>query len=137
MDSKKLTIFVLLAVVLMFGWELLMDRMYPERKAQRMAASIPVTASAPAAASGAAGVANAPVDAGRLVQGQRISVTTDLFAAEIDTNGADLRKVNLLQHGEAGNSKQPFQLLMDGQERISVAQTGLIGQDPLLSGAYE
>lgn len=129
MDSKKLTIFVLLSVVLMFGWEFLMDRMYPERKAQRMAASIPVTASAPAAASGAAGVANAPVDAGRLVQGQRISVTTDLFAAEIDTNGADLRKVNLLQHGEAGNSKQPFQLLMDGQERISVAQTGLIGQD--------
>ncbi len=128
MDSKKLTIFVLLSVVLMFGWEMLMDRMYPERKAQRIEASAPVAASAPAAASGVAGTALAPQDAGRLQRGQRISVKTDIFAAEIDTAGADLRKVNLLKHGEAGSPKQPFSLLMDGPERIYVAQSGLIGE---------
>ncbi len=131
MDSKKLTIFVLLSVVLMFGWELLMDRMYPERKAQRIAASVPATASAPATVTGGTpgSLAAAPQDTGRLAHGQRILVKTDIFAAEIDTNGADLRKVALLQHGEEGNPKQPFTLLMDSPERTYVAQTGLIGPD--------
>lgn len=128
MDSKKLTIFVVLAVVLMFGWELLMDRMYPERKALRMAASAPVAASAPAVAPGTAGTLASPQDAGRLQRGQRILVKTDVFSAEIDTSGADLRKVELLKHGEADNPKQPFRLLMDGPERIYVAQSGLIGE---------
>ncbi len=126
MDSKKLTIFVLISVVLMFGWETLMDRFYPERKAQRVVASAPASASAPVAA--IAGTAAAPLDAGRLQRGQRISVKTDIFSAEIDTVGADLRKVDLLKHGEAGNPKQPLALLMDSPERTYIAQTGLLGE---------
>ena len=128
MDSKKLTIFVLISVVLMFGWESLMDRMYPERKAQRVVASAPASASSSASVPGVASVGVAPQDAGHLQRGQRIAVTTDIFAAEIDTTGADLRKVNLLKHGEAGDAKQPFALLMDSPERVYVAQTGLIGE---------
>ncbi len=126
MDSKKLTIFVLISVVLMFGWETLMDRFYPERKAQRVVASAPASASAPAAGV-VAGTAGAPLD-GRLQRGQRITVKTDIFAAEIDSTGADLRQVNLLKHGEVGNPKQPFALLMDSPERTYVAQSGLLGE---------
>lgn len=126
MDSKKLTIFVLISVVLMFGWETLMDRFYPERKAQRVVASAPVAASVPVAAP--AGTAATPLDTGRLLRGQRIAVKTDMFVAEIDSTGADLRKVELVKHGEAGNPKKPFVLLMDSPERTFVAQTGLLGE---------
>ncbi len=123
MDSKKLTFFIIISAVLVFGWEILMDRMYPERKVQPAVASAPVTSSVPAPANNAA----APVDAGRLQRGQRIAVKTDLFAAEIDTNGADLRHVDLLKHNAAEDPKKPFVLLTDSQERIYVAQSGLIG----------
>jgi len=122
MDSKKLTIFVIFAVVVLFGWEMLMDNLYPARKLRQTEASAPAAASAVAAANAAV----AAVDTGKLQRGQRISVKTDLFAAEIDSVGADLRKVDLLKHGVAGKPKQPFVLLTDSPEHTYVAQTGLI-----------
>ncbi|MDR3410970.1 MAG: membrane protein insertase YidC [Formivibrio sp.] len=127
MDSKKLTIFVLISVVLMFGWQTLMDRFYPERSAQRLAASAPASVSASNPVATASGVASGTLDAGLLQRGQRITVKTDVFSAEIDSNGADLRSVNLLKHGESDNPQTPFPLLTDAPGHIYVAQTGLLG----------
>lgn len=126
MDSKKLTFFVIVSVVVLFGWEMLMDRMYPGRKTPPVVASAPAAASAVAAAGGSA--AAVPTESSKLQRGQRITVKTDVFAAEIDTVGADLRQVNLLKHGETGNPKKPFVLLTDSPEHTYVAQTGLLGE---------
>ena len=58
--------------------------------------------------------------------GQRVRVITDLFEAEIDTTGGDLRRVGLRTYPESVRQPdRPFQLLKDGPE-IFIAQSGLV-----------
>jgi YidC/Oxa1 family membrane protein insertase len=66
----------------------------------------------------------------KLLTGQRISVLTDLYKAEIDTTGGDLRRLELLKHRASENDKTNFVLLDDAAKPMTyVAQTGLIGTD--------
>jgi len=74
----------------------------------------------------AAAAATAPT--GSLASGERLTVATDVFEADIDSNGGDLRRVVLLRHREAGVGGKPLTLLDDGP-RPYVAQSGLIGAD--------
>lgn len=129
MDKEKIRLiaFALIAAVMFFGWEYVMNTVFPERSS-RAKTSAPATASAPAVqSSGAASTQLAVQDGAALSRGQRVSVKTDLFAAEIDSNGADLRRVELLKHAASGNQGKNFILLQDDEQRTYVAQTGLIG----------
>ena len=64
----------------------------------------------------------------KLLSGQRIKVTTDLFKADIETIGGDLRRLELLKHRASDNDKSNFVLLDDAAKPMTyVAQTGLIG----------
>lgn len=124
MDTKRLILFIALSFGILFFWQKWMEERYPQIKTPASTASAtngtaPQTQATPG---------QAPQDAGRLQRGQRITVKTDLFNAEIDTNGADLRRVELLKHGMVDNAKKPFALLQDEGEHIYVAQTGLIGE---------
>lgn len=66
----------------------------------------------------------------KLVKGSRIQVTTDVYKAEIDEVGGDLRRVELLKHRAADNDKSNFILLDDASTpMVYVAQTGLMGGD--------
>ena len=58
-----------------------------------------------------------------------ITVSSDLLALQIDTQGGDIVSAKLLQHTVAQDSKEPFALLMDKPGRVYVAQSGLIGPD--------
>ncbi len=95
MDRKRFIAFLLISVAVMIGWEYMMNMLYPDRQTRVKA---PTTASAPATAAStpAAGAVSVPEktapDSVSLVRGQRISVKTDVFAVEIDSNGADLRR---------------------------------------------
>jgi len=60
--------------------------------------------------------------------GQRIRVTTDTLAAEIDTAGGDLRQVVLLQHPARGDASRPFTLMQDKVGAYFVAQSGFSGE---------
>ncbi len=66
------------------------------------------------------------VENAKLPAGQRIEVTTDLFKAQIDTRGGDLRQVALLKYkvGTEPDSP-PLLLLEDGDKQLFVAQSGL------------
>ncbi|WP_035054488.1 membrane protein insertase YidC [Andreprevotia chitinilytica] len=120
MDIKRLITFIAISFGILFFWQKWMDQRYPQLKTP------------PAAASGVAGQPVAPaVDTAALARGQRIHVKTDLYDAEIDVNGADLRSVRLLKYGEIGKPTTPFVLLQDQGEHTYVAQTGLIGVDGL------
>ncbi|MBB5191880.1 YidC/Oxa1 family membrane protein insertase [Silvimonas terrae] len=121
MDIRRLILFIAISFGILFFWQKWMDKRYPQAQTTAQTA----TASGTAAAPGAAGAA--PQDAAALAKGQRIKVTTDLFAAEIDTNGGDLRQLQLLKHGAQGDTTQPFTLLQDSGAHTYVAQTGLIG----------
>jgi YidC/Oxa1 family membrane protein insertase len=75
----------------------------------------------------AAGVSGAPSAEVVTKQGQKITVTTDVFVAEIDANGGDLRRLTLLKHLSADDGKDPLTLMQDSGQPVYVAQSGLIG----------
>ena len=58
-----------------------------------------------------------------------ITVSSDLLALQIDTQGGAIVSAMLLQHTVAQDSKEPFALLMDKPGRVYIAQSGLIGPD--------
>jgi YidC/Oxa1 family membrane protein insertase len=60
-----------------------------------------------------------------LARGDRVVVQTDLLLAEIDTAGADLRRVELLKHRDRLDKDKNFVLLQDSAEHTYVAQSGL------------
>ncbi len=60
-----------------------------------------------------------------LVQGQKIVIETDVLQVEIDTQGGDVRRVDLLTYPETAETADvPFRLLSD-QDELFVAQSGL------------
>jgi len=59
--------------------------------------------------------------------GQRVRVVTDLFEAEIDTMGGDLRQVGLRTYPDSIRQRdQPFLLLKDSGPELFIAQSGLV-----------
>ncbi|GLS05842.1 membrane protein insertase YidC [Chitiniphilus shinanonensis] len=128
MDSKRLILFIALSFGILFFWQKWMSQRFPQ-PANAPAASAPASADLPAAAPRTAATAqpgSAP-DSGRLQSAERIHVKTDLFDAQIDSIGGDLRRVALLKHGMPGNPSQPFVMFTDGKDHTYVAQTGLLG----------
>jgi YidC/Oxa1 family membrane protein insertase len=67
-----------------------------------------------------------PAAGANLAKGRRIRVETDLFRVEIDENGGDVRRLELLRHRAAGESADPLVLLEDGAKPY-VIQSGLTG----------
>ncbi len=62
-----------------------------------------------------------------LSSGQRIRVITDLFEAEIDTLGGDLRHVGLRTYSESLQQKdKPFSVLQDHRAELFIIQSGLV-----------
>lgn len=123
MDSKRLIIFIVLSVGILLLWQ----HEFPPKP---VPAQVQQTQQAPQQADKPVAAA---AEAGRLTRGQRISVVTDVVRAQIDTQGGDLRSLQLLKHDSTTDSRQPFTLLSDGNGEVYVAQTGLIDpRDPAL-----
>jgi YidC/Oxa1 family membrane protein insertase len=62
-----------------------------------------------------------------LVKGARVKVVTDTLLAEIDTNGGDIRRLELLKHRDTVDEKKNLVLFDDKASGEYVAQSGLIG----------
>ena len=62
-----------------------------------------------------------------LSSGSRLYVETDVFKLEIDTNGGDMRRVDLLQYPVAADKPdEPFRLMNEELPNLFVAQSGLL-----------
>lgn len=120
MDNQRLIVFAVLTLSIFFGWQKWIEHRYPDLINAGNASS-PTTSAPPDQVNTSPGVVE------NVQRGQRILVKTDLFQAEIDTIGADLRQVTLVKYGETGNPKKPFVLLQDSGEYFYIAQSGLIG----------
>jgi YidC/Oxa1 family membrane protein insertase len=66
---------------------------------------------------------------GGLPAGEKILVKTDYLLAEIDTQGGDLRQLELLKHRDTSDKSKNFVLLQNIPEHVYVTQTGLVGPD--------
>ncbi len=70
--------------------------------------------------------------------GEIITVTTDLYRAEIDTAGGVIAQVALLAHHDIADEAKPYLALQRTPERIFVAESGLLGEGmPNHRTAYE
>ena len=128
MDTKRLILFVIFSMSILMLWEAWQRESAPAPVAQQ--ASQAVDGSVPnQAASAAVTNSNSVVDGEfKLLAGQRISVTTDLYKADIETTGGDLRRLELIKHRASNDDKANFVLLDDAAKPMTyVAQTGLIG----------
>jgi YidC/Oxa1 family membrane protein insertase len=126
MDTKRLVLFVIFSMSILMLWDAWQRQHAPVEVVQQSSQTLAGATSSTAAVSG-----NVAVDSDfKLSAGQRISVTTDLYKADIETTGGDLRRLELLKHRASDNVKTNFILLDDSAKPMTyVAQTGLIGAD--------
>lgn len=123
MDSRRLIIFILISLGLLFVWEKYVNPQ-PEPTTTQSASQAGTNnavspTSAPNQMVSDSGTANASA-------GKIITVTTNMMQAQISTVGGDLRSVSLLTHSDQNNTKQPYKLLQDDNGRMFIAQTGLV-----------
>ncbi|HZV62975.1 MAG TPA: membrane protein insertase YidC [Methylophilaceae bacterium] len=130
MDTKRLILFVIFSFSILMLWEAWQRDRAPETPVATAPASH--DASVPQGVPGDTATKNDLLSESsfRLESAQRIHIQTDLFKAEIDTLGGDLRQLELLKHKASGNTDEDFTLMSDsGKPMVYVAQSGLIGDN--------
>lgn len=122
MDTRRIILFVIFSFSIMMLWDAWQRKDTPQVAPSSQVA----TAAGVADNSTPAEIAK---DSFTLARGQRVQVETDLFQAEIDSNGADLRQLTLRKHrANAGDGQ--YELLSDAEKpMLYVAQTGLKGDN--------
>ena len=136
MDTQRLILFMLFTFSVFFLVDAWQKDAQPPRTVP--AASVPAgtpaagpvpTPTQPLASAPAAAASIASVGSGALRKGETIRVQTDMFIAEIDTVGGDLRHLELLGHRDRLDKKKNFTLFEVQPERTYIAQSGLTGGD--------
>ena len=117
MDVKRLILFVVMSFSILFFWNSWQEKNRPVEQVTKTEAANEVKATP----------ASIDVESQfRLQTDKRISVQTDLFKAEIDTMGGDLRKLELTQHRAADSDTNNFILLNDAAApSVYVVQSGI------------
>ena len=135
MDIKRLILFVIFSFSILMLWDTWQKKHEPivapvaSTQGSVQDASIPNASSVAVVGSTPSNSVPNTGTAFKLDSAQRINVSTDLFQAEIDTLGGDLRRLTLNKH-RASDSQDNFVLLDDAAKpMLYVAQTGLIGKD--------
>jgi YidC/Oxa1 family membrane protein insertase len=145
MDTQRLILFVIFMFSAMLLWEAWQKENRPPvppaapaastaPSKQAPAADLPAvptpSAAAPAAPSAVPAVPSAPPGSAAPSPGasRTITITTDLYRAEIDTMGGVIAQVALLRHHDPGDEAKPYLALMRTPERTFMAQSGLLGE---------
>ncbi len=126
MDFQRVILFAALAFTMLMMYEAWQnDYVRPKAVAPTEVTAGKDTPAVPTQSGGETQVADAPSVKG-VKSGQRISVETDLFAIEIDTQGGDLRRADLKKFPVSQDKPdEPFRLMDDGAE-VFFAQSGLL-----------
>ncbi|HID48608.1 MAG TPA: membrane protein insertase YidC [Chromatiales bacterium] len=148
MDTQRLILVLALGLILYMIWDKWQIETAPrptETTRVEPAASatpvpdasldVPEAAAVPQTKAGAPGVPQAAKQE-LLRSGERISVKTDVFHAEIDTVGGDLRIVDLLRYPiKPQEPDKPFRLMNDTLPHLFIAQSGFASKRPAADGA--
>jgi YidC/Oxa1 family membrane protein insertase len=131
MDTRRLVLFVIFSMSILMLWDAWQRQNAPVEAVVSQTATPAAANQNVAPAAGAVSPAELPLNGDyKLQSAQRIQVTTDLFKADIETTGGDLRRLELLKHRASDDDKANFVLMDDAAKpMLYVAQTGLIGAD--------
>ena len=133
MDTQRLILFVVFSFSAFLLWEAWQKESRPPApvtaSVPAKAPAVPDLPSAPSAASTAVpgSVPLAVTGAQPAVPGRAVTVTTDLYRAEIDSAGGVITQVALLKHRDPADESKPYLALLKTAERLYVAQSGLLG----------
>ena len=97
----------------------------PSPAAAPAAAGVPAAANVAGAATTPAAVPNAPV-----VAAEKVTITTDVVKATIDTVGGSLVRLELLKHTDQNDTSRNVLLFDQSAKRLYLAQSGLITSQP-------
>ncbi|MFZ6771759.1 membrane protein insertase YidC [Undibacterium sp. SXout7W] len=139
MDIKRTVLWVIFSMSLLLLWDNWMrhngkaSMFFPAASTQQSKNASATTASV-ASAAGATGIANgssaalpAAGAAATAIKSERITVTTDVIKADIDTIGGELKRLELLKHKDGSDHTQNVVLFNESAKRTYLAQTGLLG----------
>ena len=130
MDNQRLVLFAILSVLILMLWSAWESEQRPvaaqDPKSKQEVPAAPAAPGAPQQSALAPAVA-------QLENGARIHVTTDLLKVEIDTQGGDLRVVELRKHPvSVDQPNKPFRLFDDQGKKVFIAQSGLLAREGAL-----
>jgi YidC/Oxa1 family membrane protein insertase len=132
MDMRRLFLFMIFFFSLFLLWSEWVRQNQPVVPVAQTTPADPSIPEAPArqaqSAADVATVTAAPAEAQKVPAGKKIVVTTDTFAAEINTAGGNLQHLELLTHKDTDDQTKPFTLLQQKDAHIYVAQSGLLGK---------
>ncbi len=156
MDTQRLILFVALSFISLMlwdAWQLDHGAGQPSQQTQQQegaaifAPASPETRNVEAGSGGVPRVAapeteqsggqpRVAVEREMRASGTPITVQTDLLEVIINTEGGDLRQVDLLKHGQDSDHKNiPFRLMSE-DEQFFVAQTGIMGGKGTAKSSY-
>jgi len=135
MDTQRLILFVVFSFSALLLWEAWQKQHAPPPLPAATTASRPASPAdlptSPAATPVPSVVPGAPAataaDKEPVATGRTITITTDLYRAEIDTTGGTIAQVALLKHHDPADAAKPYLALLKTPERTFVAQSGLLG----------
>ncbi|MEY4592477.1 MAG: preprotein translocase subunit [Pseudomonadota bacterium] len=125
MDNRRLILLVIFSFSLFMLWDAWQRFTHPEQLAQQAAQANSVTPQASTSLRAGQTIAEAK-SAEQVEKAQFVTVETDLYNAEISTQGGDLTRLVLKKYRSEDKS-QNLELL--GEHHRYVAQSGLIGED--------
>ncbi len=133
MDNLRFVLFVLFVYLSYELWHAWQEDYGPKPAAQVAASQAPSGEPNPAPSaeiSPAAGVSATANEA--LQEGQRIKIVTDVLRVVIDTNGGDIREVDLTAYPvQKDKPDVPVRLLHDQPPEVFISQSGLLGADDM------
>ncbi|MDR2239681.1 MAG: membrane protein insertase YidC [Zoogloeaceae bacterium] len=154
MDNQRLIllfVFIFSIFMLWSGWERQNQPVAGQSGAQPAQQAVPAiaeptpTPSALASPPSSPAIPGAPSQAGTSPAAPKAVVKTDVYLAEISSEGGGLVKLELTRHKATESENQPFVLMKSSQDGIYLAQSGLIGEGlpshksefKLLADSYE
>jgi YidC/Oxa1 family membrane protein insertase len=139
MDIRRTVLWVVFSLSLLMLWDKWQQHngkppmLFPGTSEQAKPAGSGVTGNANSAAlPSVAGTPSAAIgidaaNAAAALKGETISIVTDVFKADIDTQGGELKRLELLKHKDTVDKTKNIVLFDNSTSRTYLAESGLIG----------
>jgi YidC/Oxa1 family membrane protein insertase len=130
MDTQRLILFLVFSFSILMLWDTWerQNTPQPAPQIQAQVQDVPTASVKAGQPVVAPGVVTPAAESFTLGDGEKLHVKTDMIEAQIDTQGGDLRHLELLHHKATDDKSKNYVLLDDGsQPHLYVAQSGLIG----------
>jgi YidC/Oxa1 family membrane protein insertase len=130
MDNLRFVLFAFLILLSFMLWQQWQVDYGPKPEAAQPSAAAPnAKPDVPTSARGVDDIAQKTEASAAAIPHQRIKVSTDVVTMQIDTEGGDIRELDLIQYPlSKDHPEQPVKLFTD-QDLVFVAQSGFLGDE--------